>query len=111
MRLPEAIDGLTTDADPSKVFGEPYQTPDGATVIPVSKVRCRPGDTQRGITARPVGIFVIKDGEPTWVPAVDTTRIALLGELIGLVAATLATIAMVRRPPWPDVRAELSRRI
>lgn len=110
MRLPEAIDGLSTEADASKVFGEPYQTPDGATVIPVSRVRRRPGEGQRGMIAKPVGIFVIKDGEPTWVPAVDTTRIALLGELIGLVAATLATVAMVRRPPWPDVRAELSRR-
>ena len=110
MRLPDALDSISTDtATTSRVFGDPYLTPDGATVIPVSKVRHR---TDRGRTSsRPLGIFVVKDGKPTWVPAVDNTRIALLGELIGLVAATLATAAMVRRPPWPDVRGEFSRRL
>ncbi|CRZ14202.1 hypothetical protein [Mycolicibacterium neworleansense] len=110
MRLPDALDSVTADiATTSRVFGDPYVTPDGATVIPVSKVRHR-ADSGRS-TSRPLGIFVIKDGKPTWVPAVDNTRIALMGELIGLVAATLATAAMVRRPPWPDVRGEFSRRI
>lgn len=110
MRLPDALDGIATDpATTSRVFGEPYLTPDGTTVIPVSKVRHR-SDSGRSQT-RPLGIFVVKDGKPTWVPAVDNTRIALMGELIGLVAATLATLAMVRRPPWPDVRGEFSRRI
>ncbi|OBB29216.1 hypothetical protein A5792_20710 [Mycolicibacterium peregrinum] len=110
MRLPDALDGIAADtATTSRVFGDPYVTPDGTTVIPVSKVRHRP-DSGR-TSSRPLGIFVVKDGKPTWVPAVDNTRIALLGELIGLVAATLATAAMVRRPPWPDVRGDFSRRL
>ncbi|AKS36541.1 hypothetical protein AFA91_22120 [Mycolicibacterium goodii] len=100
MRIPDALDRLTEESD--TVFGEPYVTPDGATVIPASKVG------RRG--TRPAGVFVIKDGKPVWAPAVDSTRIALLGELIGLVAATLATAAMVRRPPWPDVRVTVSRK-
>ncbi|MGV0746308.1 hypothetical protein [Mycolicibacterium sp. XJ870] len=108
MRLPEALERLPSDADPSRVFGEPYVTPDGTTVIPVSKIRHRP-DSGRFV-ARPLGVFVVKDGKPTWVAAVDSTRIALLGELIGLAAATLATLAMVRRPPWPDLRGDVSRR-
>ncbi|WP_273736164.1 hypothetical protein [Mycolicibacterium septicum] len=109
MRLPDALDSIAADtATTSRVFGDPYVTPDGATVIPVSKVRHRPDGR---FHSRPLGIFVVKDGKPTWVPAVDSTRIALMGELIGLVAATLATAAMVRRPPWPDVRGEFSRRI
>ncbi|MGV9799344.1 hypothetical protein ACWDTP_14965 [Mycobacterium sp. NPDC003449] len=107
MRLPDALEDLPADPETARVFGEPYLTPDGATVIPVSKVRHR-GDGR--IIAKPVGLFVIRDGEPTWVPAVDSTRIALLGEFIGLVAATLATLAMVRRPPWPDVRGVISPR-
>ncbi|MBU8812638.1 hypothetical protein [Mycolicibacterium goodii] len=102
VRMPEALDRLTDETVASGVFGEPYVTPDGATVIPVSTLG------RRG--PRPAGVFVVKDGEPVWAPAVDTTRIALLGELIGLVAATLATVAMVRRPPWPDVRLTVSRR-
>lgn len=96
MNPPEArhvIDSLRSDPDALTMFGQHYQTPDGATVIPVSK---------------PVGIFVIKDGNPVWSPALDNTRIALVGVLIGLVSATLASIAMVRRPPWPDLRGEVS---
>lgn len=114
MRLPDSITSLPTDTDSSQVFGEPIETPDGSIIIPVSRVRSKP-DGQGGrlgrLTAKPVGVFVIKDGATTWTPAVDHTRIALLGELIGLVAATLATVAMVRRPPWPDLRGDISRRI
>ncbi len=76
------------------VFGRQYQTPDGAVVIPVSK---------------PVGVFVVKDGTPVWSPAADGTRIALMGILVGLVSATLAGVAMVRRPPWPDLHGEVSK--
>jgi hypothetical protein len=99
MNLREArstIDSLDTDPSGLSVFGRQYQTPDGATVIPVSK---------------PVGVFVIKDGSPTWSAAVDQTRVALLGVFIGLVSATLAGIAMVRRPPWPDLHGDVSKRI
>ena len=85
----------------SRVFGEPYETPDGITVIPVARVSDRFGSR-----AAPVGVFVIHDGKVTWQAAIDDTRIALLGELIGLAAAVLGTLAVVRRPPWPD----LSRR-
>ena len=77
-------------SDPA-VFGQHYQTPDGATVITV---------------ARPVGVFVIKDGKPAWSPAADGTRIALMGILVGMVATAFAGVAMVRRPPWPDLRGE-----
>jgi hypothetical protein len=53
--------------------------------------------------SKPVGVFVIKDGSPIWSPAADGTRIAMMGILVGLVAASMAGIAMVRRPPWPDL--------
>jgi hypothetical protein len=103
--VPDDLKSLIADPDAKRVFGESYQTADGATVIPVAKVRGRakPGESGSRLLARPVGVFVVKDGNATWQPAVDVTRIALMGELIGLVAATLATLAMVRRPPWPDV--------
>jgi hypothetical protein len=97
MNLREArqvIDSLDTNPDALSVFGQQYQTSDGATVIPVSK---------------PAGVFVIKDGNPIWSPAVDGTRIALMGILVGLVAATLAGVAMVIRPPWPDLHGEITK--
>jgi hypothetical protein len=98
----EGIDKLVPDADASRVYGEPYETTDGATVIPVTKVR--------GARAKPVGVFVIKDGKAEWRPAVDGERVAMMGILVGLVSATLVGVAMVRRPPWPDVKGEISPR-
>lgn len=86
--------------DDSLAYGQPYETSDGTTVITVT----RTGGLLH--SARPVGAFVVHDGEVSWTPAVDATRIALMGELIGLLAAVIATLAILRRPPWPD----LSRR-
>jgi hypothetical protein len=43
-----------------------------------------------------------------WSPASDGTRIALMGILVGLVATALAGIAMVIRPPWPDLHGDVS---
>lgn len=90
----QIIDSLETDPDALSVFGQKYETPDGAVVIPVSK---------------PVGVFVIKDGKPVWSPAADGTRMATLGIVCGIVAATGAAIAMIRRPPWPDLHGEVSK--
>jgi hypothetical protein len=110
----QLIDGLETDADASRVFGQPYETSDGVTVIAVAKVRGRskPGadDTRFRLSAKPVGVFVVKAGNATWQPAVDAERIAIMGILVGLVSAVLAGIAMVRRPPWPDLHGDVSRR-
>jgi hypothetical protein len=97
-----SLDTLTPDADASSVYGEPYEIADGATVIPVTEVL--------GLRAKPVGVFVIKDGKASWQPAVDGERVAMMGILVGLVSATLAGIAMVRRPPWPDLRGDISPR-
>ncbi|WP_243727404.1 hypothetical protein [Actinocrispum wychmicini] len=87
-----------------QVFGEPYERPDGTVVIPVA----RAAGTRWG-TARAIGVFVIHDGKATWVPAVDTTRVTSLALSIGLVAAFFSTIAMVRRPPWPNVSIRMTR--
>ena len=86
--------------DASRVYGQPHQTADGTTVIPVSRAR-----------GGALGVFVVKDGQAAWVPAADTTRIALLGIFVGLVSAACAGIAMVRRPPWPDLHREISSRL
>ncbi len=53
-----------------------------------------------GLTARPVGAYVIKDGTVTWEPAFDLSRVVLRGQLVGVVALlSLPWIARaVRRP-------------
>jgi uncharacterized spore protein YtfJ len=81
------------------VFGEPYEK-DGVTVIPAARVQGGAGggsgeDPQGqgkgsgsgfGVTARPVGAFVIHDGELSWRPALDVNRIALGGQVVAVVA-------------------------
>ncbi|WP_245677580.1 hypothetical protein [Nocardia acidivorans] len=75
------------------------QTAEGATIITVTGVggwlRPRP---------RPLGVFVVHGGEVRWEPVEDDGRIALIGVLTGFVAAALATAAVFKRPPWPDLR-------
>ena len=42
-----------------------------------------------GVTARPVGVYVVKDGEVSWQPSVDVMRIVLGGQIIGLTAVLM----------------------
>ena len=109
----EAIDALAADPDASRLFGQPHETADGTTVIPVAKLRGRSArgvdDSRIRLGAKPIGIFVVKDGKASFVPAADTTPIAMMGILVGLVSAALAGVAMVRRPPWPDLHGDISR--
>ncbi|MQY23390.1 hypothetical protein [Nocardia macrotermitis] len=88
----------------SAIFGTPHQTPDGATVITVAQPG---GRFRRG--PRPLGAIVVQGGESKWIPATDDTRITLLALLIGLSAATLSCLAVVRRPPWPQLNVTVSK--
>lgn len=84
--------------EPPVVFGEPIDTAAGATVITVS----RGGGLLR--QPRPIGLFVVHEGRAHWTPAMDANRIAQLGEWIGLLTGVIAALAILRRPPWPDLR-------
>ena len=86
-----------------RVFGDAYQV-DTVSVIPVAAVRggggggggegSGPEDQGEGsgagmgfgVNARPVGVYVVKDGTVKWCPSVDVTRIVLGGQLIALAA-------------------------
>lgn len=88
MKPSDVLDQLAADGAAGRVYGVPYQTPDGTTVIPVVK---------------PVGVFVIRNGEASWRPAMDGNRIALIGVITGLLAAVLGSLAVLRQPPWPRI--------
>jgi uncharacterized spore protein YtfJ len=93
--IAQARDTLTVKG----VFGEPYEK-DGVTIIPAARVQGGAGggsgeDPQGqgkgsgsgfGLTARPVGAFIIRDGEVSWRPAVDVNRIVLGGQVVAIVA-------------------------
>jgi len=97
MKIPDSLDELPTNGTRGRVYGEPYKTADGGTIITVAKVRAG--------NSTPVGVFVIHGSNVKWVAAVDENRIALIGVITGLIAAVLACVALVRRPPWPDLSA------
>ena len=86
MKYSDVLEQLPIDRDARRVYGEPFETTDGATVIRVEK---------------PVGVFVIREGRATWVPAVNANRVALIGVLTGLLAAVIGSLAVLRQPPWP----------
>jgi uncharacterized spore protein YtfJ len=97
----DLLDRLRTQT----VYGDPIER-DGATFIPAVKVRGGGGggnDTAGnvgggfGMTATPVGMFVIRDGSATWQPAIDVNRIALGGQLVAIVALFVAWRLLRRR--------------
>jgi Sporulation protein YtfJ (Spore_YtfJ) len=92
--LSQTRDAITV----SRVFGEPIEE-DGVTVVPVAAVRGGGGgggdDEDNGgggfgVSARPVGVYVIEGGEVSWRPAVDPMRLALGGQLVGALAIAAA---------------------
>lgn len=85
----------------SLVYGEPLAIEDGVTVVPVSRTR--------GGTSVPVGVFVLKNGEATWTPAVDANRIAQVGVWTGFAAAVISCIAVLRKPPWPTTTINVTK--
>ena len=93
--IAQARDTLTV----KRVFGEPYEK-DGVTIIAAAWVQGGAGggsgeDPQSqgkgsgsgfAMTARPVGAFIIREGELSWRPAVDVNRIVLGGQVVAIVA-------------------------
>ena len=111
---PEGIQRLVAEAKDlmtvRQVVGEPIER-DGATVVPVVEVRGGGGggggggsandDTGSGeglgfaMRARPVGCYVISEGQVTWDPASDVTKIAVMGNVVAFVL--FASIWATRR--------------
>lgn len=104
--LAQARDAMTV----KRVFGEPYEK-NGITVIPAARVQGGAGGgggegpegqgrgsgTGFGLSARPVGAYLIRGDEATWRPAVDLNRIVLGGQIVAIVALlTIRTIVKTR---------------
>ena len=103
----DVIDGTAA----GRVFGDPI-TQDGLTILPVAKVSggggggggTSPAEDGRdasgsgggvGTSAKALGVFVIKDGNVGWRPAVDVNKVIVGGQIIAL-AALLVIRAMVK---------------
>jgi uncharacterized spore protein YtfJ len=111
--LREAVDNAAAD----RVFGAPIHH-DGVVVLPVAKVSGGGGggtgtgpapEGQEnggtgggfGMSAKPLGVFVIKNGKVTWRPAIDVNRVVLGGQIVavtGLLVLRALIKAGVIRP-------------
>ena len=93
-----------------KVFGEPYEK-NGVTMIPVAKVQGGAGGgggvgpegqgegsgSGFGMSARPVGAFMIQGDDVSWRSALDVTRIVLGCQVVAVVALfTLRALGKAR---------------
>jgi uncharacterized spore protein YtfJ len=103
--LAQARDTMTV----KRVFGEPIER-EGVLIIPAAKVAGGggggSGSTEGaesnagggfGMRASPAGVFVIKDGEVHWEPALDVNRVILGGQIVAIVLLlTIRAIAKTR---------------
>lgn len=91
---------------PKQVYGEPIER-DGTIFLPAAKVRGGGGggnDSEGsggggfGLTAKPAGMYVIRDGDAEWRPAMDLNRVILGGQIVAIVALlVLRSILKSRR--------------
>jgi uncharacterized spore protein YtfJ len=95
MKIEELFAQAKNSVEARMVFAEPVEK-DGLTVIPAARVAAGGGGGNGrdkhgqqgeggglGLTARPVGAYVIANGELRWEPVVDVNRIlAVAGSVV-----------------------------
>ena len=109
MDVADTLKGTYDAMTVKRVYGDPIER-DGVIVIPAAAIRGGLGhggghDASGnegsggggGLTARPVGVYRIEGGTVTWEPAVDVTRIALVGEVVVIVLLLVVRSVMRRR--------------
>jgi len=90
MNATEVLSAAREAMTVKRVYAEPYEK-DGLTVIPAAVVRGGAGsgighdDKGQegegggfGMSGRPAGAYVIRDGQVSWRPAVDPNRIVVM---------------------------------
>jgi uncharacterized spore protein YtfJ len=86
MNPEELLKGAKDSISVRRVFGDPIEH-EGVLVIPAAKVGGGGGgggDSENnggggfGIAGRPAGVYVIKNGQVSWRPAIDPIRVALV---------------------------------
>jgi uncharacterized spore protein YtfJ len=92
-----------------RVFGEPYEK-DGVTVIPAARVHGAAGGgggeapggeggtgTGFALSSKPFGVFVMKEGNVSWRPAIDVNRVILGAQLVAITALLVIRSAVKAR--------------
>lgn len=109
--MSEARDAITV----RRVFGDPIERGD-ATIVPAAAVMGGAGGGEGGegeaqgagsgfgVRARPIGAYVIRNGEVSWRPAVDVMRLIMSGMVFAGVTMLVVMRAMSRRGPRVKAR-------
>jgi uncharacterized spore protein YtfJ len=96
--IDEILGGARDAITVRRVYGEPIEQ-EGMTVIPAAAVRGGGGgggDLEGnggggfGVAARPVGAYVIRDGEVVWRPAVDVNRLVIGWQVVSVLGLLVA---------------------
>jgi uncharacterized spore protein YtfJ len=104
VNVDELLSGAREAMSVRRVFGDPIEQ-DGLTIVPVAAVSGGGGgggDAEHnggggfGLRARPVGAYMIKDGEVSWKPVIDASRLTLGWQIVAGIAA-LALWSFARR--------------
>ena len=66
--LENTIAKIREMVDVSSVIGDPITTPDGVTIIPVSKVSVGFGGAGGGMKIVPIGFLIVKEGSVRMLP-------------------------------------------
>jgi uncharacterized spore protein YtfJ len=93
MNVSEMLEGAREAITVRRVYGDPIER-EGVTIIPAADVRGGGGgggDAQNNggggfaVAARPVGVYVVRGDNVRWEPAVDASRIAIMGMVTAIV--------------------------
>ena len=93
--IDELVNGAREAITVKRVYGDPVEG-EGVTIVPAAVVRGvggGGGDDEGnggggfGLHAKPVGAWILRDGQATWKPAVDLNRVALFAVVLGLAFA------------------------
>jgi len=93
MNAQQVLSGAQDVLTARRVFGDPIER-DGSLILPVAVVGGGGGGGGRtdqegagfGLKARPAGVFVLRDGDATWRPALDLNKVIIGGQIVGLFA-------------------------
>ncbi|WP_049574987.1 GerW family sporulation protein [Nonomuraea sp. SBT364] len=108
MDIMRLVQQATDAASIRRVFGDPIEHGD-LMIIPVAKVAHGGGGGQGdvghgessgagyGVHATAAGVFVVKDGDVRWQPAVDVNRIVLGGQAVAVVLLLTLRAILKRR--------------
>ncbi len=106
MNVDEMVQGTQNAMNVRRVYGDPIEK-DGLTLIPVASVAGGGGgggDAQQnagggfGLSAKPIGAYVIKGGEVSFQPTVDVNRIVMGAQVVAIfVLLTLRAIIKRRK--------------